>query len=67
MKREVYAPPTLERISKGRISSSLRGFWSVAGLGWIAKSWGWNVCNVAMKTSSSSLGDDSLFTSRSSS
>jgi hypothetical protein len=46
----------LERISKGRISSSLRGFWSVAGLGWIAKSWGWNVCNMAMKTFSSSLG-----------
>jgi hypothetical protein len=49
MKREVYAPPKIERISKGRISSSLRGFWSVASLGWIAKSWGWNVCNVAMK------------------
>jgi hypothetical protein len=58
---------SLERISKCRISSFLRGFWSVAGLGWIAKSWGWNVCNVAIKTSSYSLGDDFFFISRSSS
>jgi hypothetical protein len=64
MKREVYAPlkSSLERISKGRISSSLRGFWSTKGLGLIAKSWDWNVCNVAMETSSSCLGD-SFFSS----
>jgi hypothetical protein len=58
-------PRLLERISKGRITSSLRGFWSTTSLGWIAKSWDWKVCNVAMKTSSSSLGDGSFFTSRS--
>jgi hypothetical protein len=41
MKREVYAPPksSLERIAKGRISSSLREFWSTKGLRLIAKSW----------------------------
>jgi hypothetical protein len=56
---------SLERISKGRITSSLKWFWSITGLGWITKSWDWKVCNVAMKTSSSSLGNDSFFSSRS--
>jgi hypothetical protein len=58
-------PRSLERISKGRISSSLRGFWSTTSLRWIAKSWSWNVRNVAMKTSSSSLEDGSFSSSRS--
>ena len=55
-------PKSLERICKGRITSSLWGFCGITNLGWIAKAWGWNVCKVAMKTSSSSLGDDSFST-----
>jgi hypothetical protein len=58
-------PKSLERISKGRITSSLKWFGSTTGLGWIVKSWDWKVYNVAMKTSSSSLGDGSFSSSRS--
>ena len=54
----------LKWISKGRIFSSLRWFWSTTSLGWIAESWDWNVWKSAIETSFPHLGDDSFSISR---
>jgi hypothetical protein len=56
-------PLNSKGFSKGRISSSLRGYWGIYGSGWIAKSWDWNSCDLAIKTSSSYSEDDSFSSS----
>jgi hypothetical protein len=48
-----------QSFSKGGISSSLGGFWG-DGLELIAKSWDWSGCDLAIKTSFSCPGIDSL-------
>jgi hypothetical protein len=60
-------PLNSKGFSKGGISSSLGGFWNIDDSRLIAKSWDWNGHDLAIKTSSSCLGDDSFSSSRSSS
>jgi hypothetical protein len=50
----------LEEILKGCLSSFLRGFWGLDGLRWMAKPWDQSGCDLAFKTFSSCLGDDSF-------
>jgi hypothetical protein len=54
-----------QEISKGWLSSSLGGFgfYGIDGLGFIDKSWDWSDCDLAIKTSSSCLGDNSFSSS----